>query len=55
MEIPNGSFPLVWDDIENRLYAEEKMCKSASRSVGEMAKVLYDGEFAKNADWEKAI
>ncbi len=49
MKIRNGSLPMEWDERENWLTVEGERLEPAVRTVGDMAEVLADANYARAA------
>jgi glucose-6-phosphate isomerase len=49
MKIRNGSLPMEWDERENRLAVGGEKLEPAVRTVGDMAEVLADTNYARKA------
>jgi glucose-6-phosphate isomerase len=49
MKIRNGSLPLEWDEKENALSADGAKLECSVRTVGDMAGVLFDHDYARRA------
>ncbi len=50
MKIPNGAFPMEWDEEEHKLIIDGSAAVSSVRKLSDTIDVLYDEEFAKSAD-----